>query len=97
MHTDVIAGITIIGRKHTNKNGKHRCITPTLYVNGKLFHELSANKALFVDTKNWFWKPSAGFYGIYSIRTTDLALVDFYDHTTFDDALTTYVDYLAGA
>ena len=96
MNTEKLHGVTIIGRKHTNKNGKHYCVTPSLYANGKLFHELSANKGLFVNLTNWFWKPALGFYGLFTIRSLDLALTDFYDFTTFDDELTNHVDYLAG-
>lgn len=92
-----LAGITIIGRKHTNKNGKHHCITPSLYSNGKLFVEINSDTGLFVNLTNWFWKPTKGFYGLFEISSVDLALMDFYDYTTFDDELTNYVDYLAGA
>ena len=97
MKTQQLNGVTIIGRKHRNINGKHLCITPSLYSKGKLFHEISPSKGLFVNLTNWFWKPSQGFYGVFSIRTVEAALIDFYDYTTFDDQLTTYVDYLAGA
>lgn len=90
-------GVTIIGRKHTNSNGQHHCVTPTLYSNGKLFHEISATKGLFVNLTDWHWNHAEGFYGLFSIRSVDLALLDFYDFTTFDDELTSYVDYLAGA
>jgi hypothetical protein len=92
--------IKIIGRKHTTINGKHTCLTPTLLTfeaGFKLFHDLGNNKGLFVNVTNWFWKPSEGFFGIFEIRETDAALVDFYDFTTFDEELTSYVDYLAGA
>jgi len=92
--------IKIIGRKHTTINGKHHCVTPTLltFTGGfKMFHDLGNNKGLFVNTTNWFWKPTEGFYGILEIRETEIALLDFYDFTTFDEELTSYVDYLAGA
>lgn len=91
--------IKIIGRKHTNINGKHTCYTPTLltFASGfKLFHDLGNNKGLFVNLTNWFWLPSAGFYGALSIRETEMALVDFYDFTTFDEELINQVNYLAG-
>ena len=92
--------IKIIGRTHTTLNGKHTCYTPTLLtIDGgfKLFHDLGNDKGLFVNVTNWFWKPTEGFYGIFSIRETGIALLDFYDFTTFDEELTSYVDYLAGA
>jgi hypothetical protein len=92
--------IKVIARKHTTINGKHTCLTPTLvtFAGGfKLFHDLGNNKGLFVNMTNWFWKPSEGFFGIFEIRETEAALVDFYDFTTFDEELTSYVDYLAGA
>jgi len=64
-------GVTIIGRKHTNRNGQHHCVTPTLYANGKLFHEISATKGLFVNLTFWYWKPANGFYGLFSIRSVE--------------------------
>jgi hypothetical protein len=92
--------IKLIGRKHINNNGRHICVTPTLltFAGGfKMFYDLKNNKGLFINITNWFWKPAEGFYGIFEIRGTELALMDFYDFTTFDDDLMDYVDYLAGA
>lgn len=98
MNSNSIAGVTIIGRKHyTNNAGKHVCVTPSLYSKGKYFHDLNNGNGLFINLTNWFWAPSTGFYGLFSIRNHDAALMDFYDFTTFDDNLTQYVDYLAGA
>ena len=97
MNTEQLHGVTIIGRKHRNINGKHYCVTPSLYANGKLFHEISSTAGLFVNLTNWFWKPALGFYGLLSIRSVEDALIDFYDYTTFDEELTAYVDYLASA
>ena len=94
---DKLHGVTIIGRKHTNKNGQHQCITPTLYANGKLFYEISPTKGLFVNATDWFWKPAEGFYGIFNIRSVESSLTDFFDYTTFDEELTSHVYYLAGA
>jgi hypothetical protein len=95
-----IINIKVIGRKHTTNNGKHVCVTPTLltFSGGfKMFHDLKNNKGLFINTTNWFWLPAEGFYGIFEIRETELALVDFYDFTAFDEELMSQVDYLAGA
>jgi hypothetical protein len=97
MQTEKLHGVTIIGRKHRNINGKHHCVTPSLYSNGKFFHEISSTKGLFVNPTNWYWNPAEGFYGLFEIRTISFALMDFYDNTTFNDELTGYVDYLAGA
>jgi len=95
-----ISNVKVIGRTHSYK-GQHKCTTPTLIstTDGfKMFYDFKgSNKGLFVNPTNWFWKPSEGFYGSFEIRKTDLALMDFYDFTTFDEELTGYVDYLAGA
>lgn len=92
-----IAGIQVIGRSH-HHNGQHICTTPTLISKtGKLFHHLKGtHKALFVNLTNWFWLPTEGFYGVFSIRNHDQALADFYDFTTFNEKLTSYVAYLGG-
>lgn len=94
-----IAGTQFIGRKHQHK-GKHQCIAPTLIntTNGiHVFHELRNNKAIhFSSDQGWFWLPTAGFYGLFSIRTVDLAFTDFLDFTDFDDDVIANFNYLRG-
>jgi hypothetical protein len=99
MHTTKIENVTIIGRSHTHK-GKHSCTTPTLVsfqYGFKMFHHTKGtNNGIFLNITNWFWKPEEGFYGLFEIRTMELALIDFFDYTTFDEELTGHVYYLAG-